>query len=46
MAVVQPTKNKTRPVMDFREFNTHVECHTGGDVMDVCGETLREWLMD
>ena len=43
MAVIQPTKNKVRPVLDFRELNDHVECHTGGEVMDICGETLREW---
>lgn len=43
MAVVQPTKNKVRPVLDFRELNTHVMSHTGDDVADVCGETLREW---
>lgn len=43
MAVVQPTKQKVRPVLDFRELNVHVACHTGGDVMDVCGETMREW---
>ena len=43
MAVEQPTKNKVRPVLDFRELNKHVECHTGDDVTDVCSETLREW---
>ena len=43
MAVEQPTKNKVRPVLDFRELNKHVECHTGDDVTDVCSETMREW---
>ena len=43
MAVIQPTKSKVRPVLDFRELNGHVMCHTGDDVTDVCGETLREW---
>ncbi|GAB1602818.1 hypothetical protein Ahia01_000562000, partial [Argonauta hians] len=43
MAVLQPTKCKVRPVLDFRELNDHVMCHTGGDVVDVCGETLRAW---
>lgn len=43
MPVVQPTKNKVRPVLDFRELNTHVMCHTGDDATDVCGETLRAW---
>lgn len=43
MAVEQPTKNKVRPVLDFRELNKHVKSHTGDDVIDVCCETLREW---
>lgn len=43
MAVKQPTKNKVRPVLDFRELNVNVECHTGDDVTDICSETLREW---
>lgn len=28
MAVEQPTKNKVRPVLDYRELNAYVECHT------------------
>ena len=32
-----------RPVLDFRELNKSVECHTGDDLIDVCAETLREW---
>lgn len=43
LAVVQPTKDKVRPVLDFRELNKFVECHTGDDVIDVCEETLRKW---
>ncbi|KAK4318086.1 hypothetical protein Pmani_010884 [Petrolisthes manimaculis] len=43
MAVEQATKNKVRPVLDFRELNSNVMCHTGDDVIDVCSETLREW---
>lgn len=43
MAVEQPTKNKVRPVLDYRELNVSVECHTGDDMTDVCSETLREW---
>ena len=43
MAVEQPTKNKVRPVLDFRELNEFVSCHTGGDMTDVCGDRLREW---
>lgn len=43
MAIEQETKNKVRPVMDFRELNQFVECHTGGEVLDVCSDRLREW---
>ena len=43
MAVDQTNKGKVRPVLDFRELNKYVACHTGDDVMDVCGQRLREW---
>ena len=43
MAAEQPTENKVRPVLDYRELNVCVECHTGDDMTDVCSETLREW---
>lgn len=43
MAVIQPTKNKVRPVLDFRELNNYVMLHTGDNITDVCGETLRQW---
>ncbi|XP_076031925.1 uncharacterized protein LOC143019828 [Oratosquilla oratoria] len=43
MAVVQPTKSKVRPVLDFRELNQFVKCPTGDDFVDVCSETLRRW---
>lgn len=42
MAVVQPTKHKVRPVMDFREINDFVESHPGFDAA-VCDETIRRW---
>ena len=42
MAVVQPTKNKVRPVLDFRELNKYVACHTK-DGIDICEEVMREW---
>ena len=29
MAVVQPTKQKVRPILDYRELNEHVSCHSG-----------------
>ena len=41
MAVVQPSKEKVRPVLDFRELNQHVSSHTGQSV--VCSETIRCW---
>ena len=43
MAVEQQTKGKVRPVLDFRELNVFVECLTGDNVADVCGDVLREW---
>ena len=42
MAVVHNTKMKVRPVLDFRELNQHVQCHTGDDLIDVCMEKLLE----
>lgn len=41
MAVVQQHKKKVRPVLDFRELNSHVDAHTAE--ADVCAEKLREW---
>ena len=41
MAVIQPKKDKVRPVMDFRELNTHLDPHTAD--ADVCNEKIREW---
>ena len=43
MSVEQTTKGKVRPVLDFRELNRNVLCHTGDNVIDVCGEKMREW---
>ncbi|GFO30150.1 Pol polyprotein [Plakobranchus ocellatus] len=43
MVVEQVTKNTVRPELDFRELNKFVECPTGGDVLDVCSDRLREW---
>ena len=42
MAVEQPSKNKVRPVLDFRKLNEFIECHTG-DGVAICDETLRRW---
>ena len=44
MAIEQPTKNKIRPVLDFRELNESVKCHTDDDMTDVCSEKL--WSRD
>ena len=41
MAVIQQNKAKVRPVMDFRELNTHVDTFTAN--ADVCADKLREW---
>ena len=43
MAVEQETKGKVRPMLDFRELNESMECHTGDNVADVCGDVLGEW---
>lgn len=43
MFVDQATKGKVRPVLDFRELNQNVLCHTGADAIDVCGDKMREW---
>jgi hypothetical protein len=45
MAVKQPNKQrKVRPVMDYRELNSHIKSNPGLD-MAVCQEKLREWRM-
>lgn len=36
-------KNKVRLVLDFREVNVHMACHTHGDTIDICLETVRQW---
>ena len=41
MAVVQPNQDKVRPVMDYRELNSHITAHTAE--ADVCAEQLRRW---
>ena len=43
LAVVQPTKDKVRPVMDYRELNAFVESHTGDEEIAVCAEKVRSW---
>jgi transposase InsO family protein len=41
MAVIQSTKSKVRPVLDFREVNQYVSSHTANG--DVCSDKLRSW---
>ena len=41
MAIVQQNKDKVRPVMDFRELNSHVDAFTAN--ADVCADKIREW---
>ena len=36
MAVIQENKGKVRPMIDFRELNTHIEAFTADSV---CGQT-------
>ena len=43
MPIEQETKNKVRPVLDFRELNQYLQCHTGDEFIDICSERLREW---
>lgn len=42
MMVVQPTKNKVRTVLDYHELNEYLSCHSGGEMIDECRETLRK----
>jgi transposase InsO family protein len=42
MAVMQRNKGKVRPVLDYRELNEYVNCHTAEGI-DVCDETIRRW---
>ena len=43
LAVVQPTKDKVRPLMDYQELNQFVESHTGDEQTAVCAEKVRKW---
>lgn len=45
MAVKQPNKSrKVRPVMDYRELNSHIKSYPGLDTA-VCQDKLREWRL-
>ena len=41
MAIFQQNKDKVRPVMAFRELNSHVDAFTANS--DVCADKIREW---
>lgn len=41
MAVRQQNKDKVRPVLDYRELNSHVDAYTAE--ADVCADQLRRW---
>ena len=41
MAVIQQTKEKVRPVLDFRELNQYIDAYTGA--ADVCADKMRDW---
>ncbi|KAI0989289.1 hypothetical protein GJ496_011401 [Pomphorhynchus laevis] len=41
LAVAQESKNKVRPVMDFRLLNSYISSHTADS--DVCISKLRNW---
>lgn len=41
MAVIQHNKGKVRPVLNFRELNTHIDTYIADS--DVCADKIREW---
>ena len=41
LAIVQQNNDKVRPVMDFRELNSHVDAFTTN--ADVCADKIRGW---
>lgn len=43
MAVVQAMKGQYQLLLDLKEINNHVSCHAGYELMNLCGQTLREW---
>ena len=40
MAMVNMTKEKVWPLLDFCELNKYVECYTWSEVIDVCDEKV------
>ena len=43
LAVLQETKGKVRPVLDYRELNDFIQSHTADS--EVCPETIRSWRL-
>jgi hypothetical protein len=43
MAVEQVNKGKVRPVLDYKQVNNYVSCHSGGSA--VCDESIRKWRL-
>ena len=41
MAILEESKLKVRPVMDYRELNEHVNAYAAN--ADMCVQTMREW---
>ena len=42
LTVVQPTKDKVRPVMDFSELNPFIESHTEDDEIAICADKVHK----
>ena len=42
LATMHPQKGKVRPVLDFRELNQYVSCHSGDEIA-ICDESIRRW---
>ena len=36
-------KQSMASLMDYRELNTFVKCHTSDEMVAVCGEKIRKW---
>lgn len=41
--MVQHTKKKVWPVLDYQELNEYIACHTGGETTDMCLDTIHDW---
>ena len=43
LAVLQESKGKVRPVLDYRELNDFIQSHPADS--EVCPETIRSWRL-